>query len=145
MAFDKKKAIEERRAKLTKNPNTVYWNWTLTGEEDCERNKVIEYRFLMTNQDSRTIHGVYSRIVEYLENIREETKLLQGQYQAKDGKNYHILLIKLNAIKGPKDNFPSNIYTRVNRDRKLTDHQDDESLRQYAKGKLEDLLGVEIA
>lgn len=143
----KKINLNEIRSKLQKkNPNAVYWNWIITGEEDHEQNKIIEYRFLIANQDARTVQGVYSRIAEYLGNVREETKLLEGIHQGKDGKDYHYLLIKLEATKGPNPlaNFPSNIYTRVNQDRKLTDHRDDDSLKQYARGKLEEILGSEL-
>ena len=147
MTFDKKKAIEERRAKLIVNPNAVYWNWTSTDETALDMERILEYRFLMINQDPRTIHRIKDRISEYLENTREINGLLTGVCQAPNKIDYHYRLLKLKSLKGPRDliGCPSTIYNgRVVRDKRLTDHASDDGLILYAKGKIEDILKVDL-
>lgn len=151
MSFDKKKVIAQKRAELEKNINIVYWNWMSTEEKAVtgsgDEEGVIEYRFLINNQEPRTVQRILDGIAGYLENAHTKDRLFHGICKGKDKKNYHYMLIKFTSTMGPTEltKSPGKIYAgRVARDKRLTDYRTDESLVMYSKGKLEDLLGVKL-
>ena len=151
MSFNKNKAIKERRAKLEKTRNVVYWNWKSTGEKAetgmGDEEGVIEYIVLINNQDTRTLQRAKDGIAGYLENMHTNERLLEGTCKWEDKITYHYSLLKLTSTKSPIEltNSPGKIYAgRVIRDKKLTDHANDESLILYVKGKIGDLIGVEL-
>ena len=151
MSFDKNKSVKEKRAKLEKTRNVVYWNWRSTKEKAVtgsgDEEGVIEYIVLINNQDTRTLQRAKDGIAGYLENMHTNERLLEGTCKREDKINYYYALLKLTSTKSPVEltNSPGKIYAgRVIRDKKLTDHPDDAGLIVYAKGKIGDLIGAEL-
>ncbi len=132
------KRLEELVEK--QNQNVVWWDFNKSdisvGEDYCVR-----YQFVILNNDRRTSENIKKRIYNYLENVVGYTK--KGYVlRSKRGEKYSILSLEINSLKGPKNEFPWNIYLKgkVKRDSRLCNFQNAETLENYILKKAEKLL-----